>query len=89
MWLWELAVRMVTTGNLRERARRWRLAAEDTRAESAMLLKVSQLSWRAPSAEEFRRLIQTRVRELRELADREDAVADLLDRVAAEAEQAA
>lgn len=54
-----------------------------------MLLKVSELSWRAPSAEGFRRLITTRVRELRELAEREDAVADLLDRVADHAEQAA
>ena len=54
-----------------------------------MLLKVAEMSWRAPSANEFRRVIRTRVRELRELADREDAVADLLDRVAAAAEQAA
>lgn len=54
-----------------------------------MLVEVSELSWRSPSAEEFRRLISRRVRELRELADREDAVADLLDRVAESAELAA
>lgn len=54
-----------------------------------MLTKVSQLSWRAPSADHFRQVIARRVRELRELAQREDAVADLLDRVAAEAERAA
>lgn len=54
-----------------------------------MLRKVAELSWRAPSAEQFRRVITTRVRELRELAEREDAVADLLDRVADSAEQAA
>lgn len=89
MPLWALAVRMVDTGDLRERARRWRVAAEDTRAECAMLLKVSELSWRSPSAQEFRQVISRRVRELRDLAEREDAVADLLDRVAVEAEQAA
>ncbi|EAQ00315.1 hypothetical protein JNB_09089 [Janibacter sp. HTCC2649] len=89
MSLRALAVRMVNTGDLRERARRWRIAAEDTRAECAMLRKVAELSWRAPSAEQFRRVITTRVRELRELAEREDAVADLLDRVADSAEQAA
>ncbi|MFC7487379.1 hypothetical protein ACOCJ7_19390 [Knoellia sp. CPCC 206453] len=80
---------MTNTGDLRGRAQHWRLAAQDTRAESAMLLTVSELSWRAPSAERFRVLIRTRVRELRELAEREDAVADLLDRVADRAEQAA
>lgn len=89
MALRALAVRMVDAGDLRERARRWRRAAEDTRRECTMLVKVSEMSWRAPSAGEFQRLIRTRVRELRELAEREDAVADLLDRVAAEAEQAA
>lgn len=89
MPLWELAVRMVNTGDLREWARRWRLAAEDTRAECSMLLKVSEISWRSPTAAEFRQVIARRVRELRELAEREDAVADLLDRVAVEAEKAA
>lgn len=89
MKLQELAVGMVNTGDLRERARRWRLAADATRAECTMLTKVSELSWRSPSAQEFRRLIARRVRELRVLAEREDAVADLLDRVAGEAERAA
>ncbi|KGN33982.1 hypothetical protein N802_08845 [Knoellia sinensis KCTC 19936] len=74
---------------LRVRAGRWRLAAEATRAELRLLVGVSELSWRSSSAEEFRRLISRRVRELRELAEREDAVADLLDRVASEAERAA
>lgn len=89
MPLQALAVRMVDTGDLRERARRWRLAAQDTRAECTMLVKVSELSWRSPSAQEFRQVISRRLRELRDLAEREDAVADLLDRVAVEAERAA
>lgn len=54
-----------------------------------MLLRVSEISWRSPTAAEFRQVISRRIRELRELADREDAVADLLDRVATEAEKAA
>lgn len=89
MLLWALAVRMVDAADLRERARRWRLAAEATRQECVVLVRVSELSWRAPSALEFRRLIGVRVRELRELADREDSVADLLDRVADAAGRAA
>lgn len=80
---------MVDTGDLRERARRWRVAAQDTRAECDMLVKVAEVSWRSSSAQEFRRVIARRLRELRDLADREDAVADLLDRVAGEAERAA
>ena len=84
-----LAFGMVNTEDLRARAHRWRLAADGTRAECAMLVKVSELSWRSPSAGEFRRLIACRLRELRELADREDAVADLLERVAESAELAA
>lgn len=54
-----------------------------------MLVKVSEVSWRSPSAQEFRRVIAGRLRELRDLADREDAVADLLDRIAGEVERAA
>ena len=80
---------MDSTGDLRDRARRWRLAAEETRAECAILVGVSGLSWRAPSADAFRRLISRRVRELRSLAEREEAVADLLDRIAETAERAA
>lgn len=80
---------MVNTGDLRERARGWRLAADATRAECRLLVSVSELSWRSASAQEFRQVLARRVRELRELAEREDAVADLLDRVATEAEKAA
>lgn len=54
-----------------------------------MLRQVAELSWRSPSAAEFRRVLDIRVRELRDLAEREDAVADLLDRVADSAERAA
>ncbi|WP_170070170.1 hypothetical protein [Knoellia remsis] len=50
---------------------------------------MAQLSWRGRTADEFRRVISVRVRELRELGEREDAVADLLDRVADRVEQAA
>ncbi len=89
MHLREFAVRMVDTRDLRERAQRWRLAAQDTRAECEMLRKVSEVSWRSPSAQEFRHAISRRVAELQELAQREDAVADLLDRVAETAELAA
>lgn len=80
---------MNTATDLRERAARWRLAAETTRTEMAALLSMSAISWRAPSADAFRRVVSVRVRELRELAEREDAVAALLERVASEAEQAA
>lgn len=52
-------------------------------------MRVSELSWRAPSAAEFRRIVAVRVRELRELAEREEAVADLLERVADSAGRAA
>lgn len=52
-------------------------------------MRVSELSWRAPSAAEFRRIVALRLRELHDLAGREDAVADLLDRVADAAERAA
>lgn len=54
-----------------------------------MLRHVGELSWRSPSAAEFRAIIEVRLRELRDLAEREDAVADLLDRVADAAERAA
>ncbi|GAA4119426.1 hypothetical protein GCM10022415_19460 [Knoellia locipacati] len=54
-----------------------------------MLRQVAELSWRSPSAAEFRRVLEVRLRELRDLAEREDAVADLLDRVADTAERAA
>lgn len=54
-----------------------------------MLAGVAELSWRGPSAAEFRRVVAVRLNELRDLADREDAVADLLDRVAEAAERAA
>lgn len=80
---------MVNASDLRERARRWRVAAEATRQECVVLGRVSELSWRGPSSAEFRRLIGVRVRELRDLAEREDSVADLLDRVAETAERAA
>lgn len=80
---------MVDAADLRQRARRWRLAAEATRQECVVLVRVSELSWRSPSAAEFRRLIAVRVRELRELAEREDSVADLLERVAESAERVA
>ncbi|MFC7489924.1 MULTISPECIES: hypothetical protein [unclassified Knoellia] len=80
---------MVTTGELRERAQRWRVAAQDTRAECEVLRHVSGLSWRSPSAQEFRQVISRRITELQALAEREDAVADLLVRVAESAELAA
>jgi hypothetical protein len=84
-----LAARMDNAGDLRERARHWRRAAQDTRDECTLLVRVSGLSWRAPSAEAFRRLVSRRVRELRDLAEREEAVAELLDRIAEAAERAA
>ncbi|MEO6019711.1 MAG: hypothetical protein ABIP45_05610 [Knoellia sp.] len=80
---------MTNAGNLRERARRWRIAAERTRAEGALLSMVSDLSWRSPSADAFRRTLSRRSRELYGLAEREDSVADLLDRLAEVCEQAA
>ncbi|WP_035903783.1 hypothetical protein [Knoellia subterranea] len=80
---------MTTAGDLRARAARWRLAAETTRREVASLVRLAELTWRAPTADAFRRNIAVRVRELRELAAREDAVADLLDRVATESARAA
>ncbi|KGN38339.1 hypothetical protein N803_10685 [Knoellia subterranea KCTC 19937] len=55
----------------------------------ASLVRLAELTWRAPTADAFRRNIAVRVRELRELAAREDAVADLLDRVATESARAA
>ncbi|CAN7184814.1 hypothetical protein [Knoellia sp. LjRoot47] len=60
-----------------------------TRQECVVLRHVGELSWRSPSAAEFRAIIEVRLRELRDLAEREDAVADLLDRVADAAERAA
>ena len=75
--LWELSVRMVDAADLRRRAGRWREAAEVTRQECTVLRRVAELSWRSPSAAEFRRIIEVRLRELRDLAEREDAVADL------------
>ena len=84
-----LAVHMDNSVELKERAQHWRRVAQETRAECTMLMSVSELSWRAPSADAFRRLISRRVRELRGLAEREEAVADLLDRIAETAEQAA
>lgn len=80
---------MVDAADLRQRAHRWRQAAEVTRQECVVLRQVAELSWRSPSAVEFRRVLDIRVRELRDLAEREDAVADLLDRVADSAERAA
>ncbi|PRY59360.1 hypothetical protein BCF74_11097 [Knoellia remsis] len=80
---------MVDATDLRSRARRWRRSAERTREEVGTLGVVAQLSWRGRTADEFRRVISVRVRELRELGEREDAVADLLDRVADRVEQAA
>ena len=87
--LWEFSVRMVDAADLRRRAGRWREAAEVTRQECTVLRRVAELSGRSPSAAEFRRIIEVRLRELRDLAEREDAVADLLDRVADTAERAA
>ncbi|MFW5472531.1 hypothetical protein ACOCJ5_04410 [Knoellia sp. CPCC 206450] len=80
---------MIDAGELRRRAGRWRLAADTTRRECAVLVRVAELSWRSPSAAEFRRVVDVRLRELHDLADREEAVADLLDRVADAAERAA
>ncbi|KGN30686.1 hypothetical protein N798_10090 [Knoellia flava TL1] len=80
---------MIDAGDLRRRAGRWRQATDTTRRECAVLVRVSELSWRSPSAAEFRRIIDVRLRELHDLAAREDAVADLLDRVADAAERAA
>lgn len=80
---------MDTVVDLRDRAARWRHAAETTRTELAALMAMSEISWRAPSAEEFRRVVSVRVRELRELAECEDSVARLLDRLATEAERVA
>ncbi|WP_404380752.1 hypothetical protein LL946_11470 [Knoellia locipacati] len=74
---------------LRERAARWRLAADTTRQECRMLAGVTELSWRGPSSVEFRRAVAGRLREMHELAEREDSVADLLDRLADAAERAA
>ena len=80
---------MVDAEDLRRRAGRWREAAEVTRQECVVLRQVAELSWRSSSAAEFRRVLEVRLRELRDLAEREDAVADLLDRVADTAERAA
>jgi hypothetical protein len=80
---------MVDTAGLRERAKRWRLAADASRAECRLLAGVAELSWRGPSAAEFARVVGVRLREMRDLAEREDAVADLLDRLAERVERAA
>jgi len=74
---------------LRRRACRWRQMSEVTRAEVGVLRTVGPLTWRGESAAAFREVLARRVRELAELAAREDAVADLLDRLAVAAEQAA
>jgi uncharacterized protein YukE len=74
---------------LRLRAGRWRAMADVTRAELRVLRTAGPSTWRGESAGAFREVLSRRVRELAELADREDAVADLLDRLAAVVEQAA
>ena len=74
---------------LRRRAGRWRQLAEVTRAEVLLLRRVREIAWRGDSAAAFRDVLGRRVGELVDLADREDSVADLLDRVAAAVEQAA
>ncbi|KGN43123.1 hypothetical protein [Knoellia aerolata] len=80
---------MNEASELRRRAARWRATAEVTRTEMRTLRTLATLTWRGESAGAFREVLGRRVRELGELADREDAVADLLDRVAAVVEQAA
>lgn len=74
---------------LRRRAGRWRELAEVTRGEVAVLRGVHAVAWRGDSAAAFRVVLARRVRELVDLAEREDSVADLLDRLAAAMEQAA
>lgn len=74
---------------LRRRAGRWREQAEVTRAELRVLRAVGALAWRGNSAAAFRGVLARQVRELVQLAESEDAVADLLDRLAAAVEQAA
>ncbi|MFW5468499.1 hypothetical protein ACOCJ4_00470 [Knoellia sp. CPCC 206435] len=74
---------------LRRRAGRWRQLAEVTRGEVVLLRRVREIAWRGSSAAAFRDVLGRRVEELVELAEREDSVADLLDRVAAAVEQAA
>lgn len=80
---------MDEAGELRRRAARWRHSAEVTRAEAARLRRVGPIGWRGNAAAAFREVLGRRVRELGELAEREDALADLLDRLAAAVEQAA
>lgn len=74
---------------LRRRAGRWRLAAEATRAELRALRSVGAITWRGESADAFRQVLGRRMAELRELAEKEDAVATMLERLAAVVEQAA
>ena len=74
---------------LRHRAGRWRQTAEATRAELGALRSVGAITWRGVSADAFRQVLGRRMAELRELAEREDAVAAMLDRLAAVVEQAA
>ena len=54
-----------------------------------VLRAVGALAWRGNSAAAFRGVLAGQVRELVQLAESEDAVADLLDRLAAAVEQAA
>lgn len=74
---------------LRLRAARWRQTAEATRAETGALQAVGAMTWRGESAHAFREVLGRRVDELRDLAEREDAVAAMLDRLAAVVERAA
>lgn len=74
---------------LRVRAAGWRRTAEVTRVEVVALRSVAAMTWRGESADVFRRVLGQRIRELRDLAEREDAVAELLDRLAAVVERAA
>lgn len=89
MPLREWDVDMDEATELRRRAARWRQTAEVTRAETVALRSVGAMTWRGESADVFRRVLARRVGELRELAEREDAVAAMLDRLAAVVEQAA
>lgn len=74
---------------MRGRAGRWRRLAEVTLGEVQLLRQVGGIAWRGDSAAAFRDVLGRRVRELEELAEREEAVADLLDHLAAVVEQAA
>lgn len=89
MALREWDVGMDEATELRRRAASWRRTAEVTRAELAALRSVGATTWRGGSADVFREVLGRRISELRELADREDALAAMLDRVAAVVEQAA